>query len=279
LRGKVSVIFGPPGNAKSFFAMNLVTEYMKYENGVKCAYLPMEYSKLDHVKRAMAVHANSWRVVSESRTEDKQSVLDWLMNTDGVVDYLSGLDKCILDNPGLGKMNSDGNILIPSVDFPKIFDIVARESADKDFIIIDPITSIDPDDKSRLNEWEQQKMFVKQLGVIAEHNDCHIMMLSHSNKRGKHKGNETKLTMDDLAGSSALSRFVQYMLIIDYHDEKKSMCSVGHGNEYFDHTRTMIIAKTNFGTGKGCRLAMDFSDTGPEMEIYGMIVKDDEAMG
>ena len=271
-------MFGPPGNAKSFFAMNLVTGFVKDKNIVDCVYLPMEYNKLDHVKRAMAVHSNSWRVVSEDKQEDKIAVLDWLNTDPSVLGYVEDLDGHILDNPGLGKINSEGNILIPEMDFPKIFDIVTRESEKRDFIIIDPITSIDPDDKSKLNEWEQQKMFVKQLGIIAEHNDCHIMMLSHSNKRGKHKGNETKLTMDDLSGSAALGRFVQYMLIIDYHDETKSFCNIGHGNEYFDHTRTMIIAKTNFGTGKGCRLAMDFSETGPEMDIYGMIVKDDEAM-
>lgn len=276
LRGKTSLLFGPPGNAKSFMAMNLLMNYMEERSFINCLYIPLEYRKLDHMKRAIAVSANSWKVVNESDAEDRAMVLDWLDNDPGVAELTNRLAGHIHENPSLASVTDQGDINIPIVDYGKVIDIVAKEAENRDFLIVDPITAIDPNDKARASEWDQQKQFVRSIGALADHHNCHIMLLSHSGKRQKHKGVVSSLTMDDAAGCAALTRFTQYALILDFHEKTNSRCYVGHGHERFDHTRTLIISKTNFGIGKGARIAMDFSETGPEMAAFGLIEEDEE---
>lgn len=276
-KGNCSVVFGPPGNAKSFFAMNLLHEYQRDRSDVNCLYMPLEYSKIDHVRRALAVYIGSWGVVDEDAVK-KQDILNFLQTEKNSRDWVNKLDGHIHENPTRGKLLDNGDIEIPIADFQKMIATIAEESKVRDLIILDPLTAIDPNEASRKNEWEQQKMFIRQCGTLAIENDCHMMFLSHSKKRGKHKGVETKLTMDDLAGAAALSQFVQYLFTIDYHDEINSLVYVGSGmKERFTHSRTLAIMKTNFGKGKGVKMAMDFvEDKGPKMAVYGAILPDDD---
>ena len=74
-----------------------------------------------------------------------------------------------------------------------------------------------------------------------------------------------------MAGSVAISRFTQYAFLLDYHDEKMSLVTTDAGDTLDKtHRRTLLIAKTNFGYGKGQKLAYDFG-CGPMMEELGCI--------
>jgi hypothetical protein len=102
------------------------------------------------------------------------------------------------------------------------------------------------------------------------------MLVGHTRKRTKHNGKETALTIDDVAGSVAMSRFAQYLMLLDFHDRKQSTVESSFGvRKVVDHTRTLQIGKTNFGPGKGQKIAYDFSPKGPNMTELGWMTGED----
>jgi len=272
LKGKSSLVFGPPGNAKSMFALNLLVDNIKNRmtgnDSYKMLYIPFEYRRIDHAFRGIGIFLNSWKAIS-SDDEDRRLLKEILAGED-LDRFTEEIQSDMLENPSLGNVGSDGSLMIPRLTFDTVISIISQEAENRDLIILDPITAIDPDKDSRAR-WEEEKQFVRACGVLADYHDCHIMLLSHSGKRGKHNGKVVDLAMDDSAGSVGYSRFTQYIMILDLHEEIESNVYAGMGQyKQVNHTRTLKIVKTNFGPGSGSKLAIDFVD-GPQMEMFGAI--------
>lgn len=281
MRGMVSLVFGPPGNAKSFFVNNIVTRTIADEflqrPGASAYYIPLEYDRLTHVKRSVGIWMRSWKATSHE-AEDQDLFKSILDSDENLSRYLSMAEQHISENASIGKVDESGNIIIPEVYYDDIIqEIQKAAAAGHDLIVVDPITAIDKSEKSKKTEWDQQKSFIRQCGPLAKHLNIHICLVSHSGKRQKHKGTVTSLTMDDMAGVAAFQRFVQYIFIIDLHRPPvTSRVYQGHGTyTTVEHSRTLIVEKTNFGCGAGVALALEF-DGCPEMRILGKIEPEEE---
>jgi hypothetical protein len=65
-------------------------------------------------------------------------------------------------------------------------------------------------------------------------------------------------------------------MLLDFHDRKQSSVESSFGvRKVVDHTRTLQIGKTNFGPGKGQKIAYDFSPQGPNMTELGWMTGED----
>jgi KaiC/GvpD/RAD55 family RecA-like ATPase len=269
-QGLCSTMFGPPGNAKSFLAMNFVGGMIDNKSA-NPYYLPLEYNKVDHVRRGLGVMIGSWGFTSEDQKK-KAFVVDWLKNDKLSEWWINSLDDHIAENPTGARRDESGDLIIPKADYPKILDIVSKQAETRDFIVIDPITAIDADDRSRKNQYDQQADFVRAVNAIAEESDTHVQFITHSSRRQTHKGKAVDLTMDSAGGTIALSRFTQYIFILDYHKGGANATVMDRAGiiKNVDYTRTLILDKVTAGCGAGTRMAMDFNH-GPQLDILGIL--------
>jgi hypothetical protein len=241
-----------------------VRRRMKSSSSADVLYLPMEYHKQYHLKRALAIYRNDWSLISES-DDDREKLFDLLSNDKSLFDFSRIAESYILDNPYYNLPEGE------DLYYNDILALVREYAEYRDVIIIDPITAIDADPRSKASQWDQQKKFVRQCSKIAEECEVHIMMMSHSGKRGQYQGKTEELRVGSLAGSAALERFTQYILSLDFHKPVESRCYVGGGmHQLVEHTRTLRVEKLNFGPGTRARVAMDF-DGGPRIRVLGVI--------
>ena len=282
-KGKCSAVFGPAGNAKSMLVVNMLVRMVQgrgevggYQyRGTNPLYIPLEYTRTDHARRAMGVVVGSWGLTSEEE-EKKRAAIEFLTRDDCASDWVKGLQSHIAHNPTTARRTADGSLEIPKADYGRMLKMIADEAKERDIIIVDPLTAIDADDRARKNSYDQQTEFLRACNAIALESNTHIMFITHSGRRQKHNGREVALTMDNIAGSMSITRFVQYILILDYHRGEKRTGNVyrkGGTIEEVEYTRTLKIDKLNSGCGTGSELAVDFTQ-GPQMEIFGMLKKD-----
>jgi len=266
-KGMLSIIAGPAGNGKSYWAYRLLMHLVN--DGVKAVYLPLENKHEDTLKRIIASLVNSW-VMTEA-TPEKSEQRKNIFNDRKMVDLFHKMEASIMQNPMRMLVDDNGEGYIPDTTYDDIIKLLKKRCSEIDFIIIDPVTKIDAAQGSARHF--QEEKFIKQLKAIAESYDCHIMSVSHTGKRQKHKGSEVKLAVDDLSGSVAWSRFCQYVLLLDHHDEVEDdiINHIGAKLNGVSHQKTLKIAKVNEGKGKGVRIAFDF-DNGAKMEELGVII-------
>jgi archaellum biogenesis ATPase FlaH len=259
-----SVISGPPGNGKSYFVYKCLLEFRKAGHTVY--YLPLEYDIKAQMRRIMATYLDDWSLLNDDK-KNADVRMEKLINNPDMLDIYKCLESSILNNPTLSEKDANGNIHIPNVYYEDVMEIVTYYSSVADIIIIDPITGIECNPRNG-PEHQQQQKFIRSLNALKD--NCHYMLVGHTRKRSKHNGKETALTIDDVAGSVAMSRFAQYLMLLDFHDRKQSSVESSFGiRKAVDHTRTLQIGKTNFGPGKGQKIAYDFSSKGPSMTELG----------
>lgn len=282
-KGKCSAVFGPAGNAKSIFVLNMVVRMVQGRGEVggydpykaNPLYIPLEYTRTDHARRAMGVVIGSWGLTSEE-DKKKAEAVKFLTRDEWAQDWVRGLQNHIAHNPTTARRNAAGDLEIPKADYTKMLKAISSEAKERDLIVVDPLTAIDPDDLSKRNSFDQQTEFLRACNAIAIESNVHIMFVTHSGRRQKHNGKEVALTMDNVAGSISITRFVQYVLILDYHRGEKRTGQVykkGGAFGHVEYTRTLKIDKLNAGCGTGAELAVDFTQ-GPQMEVFGMLKKD-----
>jgi len=265
----LSIVAGPAGNGKSYFAYKVFLHML--ENEIDVLYLPLENTHKDTLRRIISSYFNSWKMIDVSK-DQAQARID-LFEKPEFRSWAMKMQENVCRNPSRLMVDTEGKPFIPGIPFDEFTCLLHELAPRSDVIIIDPITKLD----QSLNKGAkhvQEEQFVKDIKAIAESNECHIMMVSHTGKRQKHKGEEVKLAVDDLSGSVAWSRFCQYVLLLDYHGEETSKVinRVGAKTDT-EHRRTLKIAKVNDGMGKGQHIAFDFKD-GASMEELGLIVKE-----
>lgn len=271
-RGFTSVLSGPPSNGKSFMVYRLILHF--WNEGIKFKYIPLEYNSSEHMRRIIGTHVGSWNMIGTDSEYADARIKAFTENSELLSDYES-IESNICENPCSVDFDDDGNPIIPDVPYSSIIDLCSYYSKTNDIIFIDPITAIDPE-KNGGAEYIQQTKFIRNINAIAETTNTHFMLIGHTRKRTKHNGRETNLTVDDVAGSVALSRFCQYLFLLDYHDAKNSKIQKSIGvRENVDHSRTMLLGKCNFGRGKGHKIAFDFKGNTPVMHELGWIIQDD----
>ena len=269
-RGYTSILSGPPGNAKSFFAINAMIHAI--ENGISACYLPFEYSAAEHMLRVMAVRIGSWNMISTTPDKAQERIDAFMKSADMIAEYHK-YEKHVCENPFSATISEGSNeVQINTVNFSDVIDIVTHLAQRHKLVIIDPVTAIMANQRIKSSITEQQTEFVRTINALATKFDFHPMLIGHTGRRAKHNGKPTAITMDDMSGAIAFQRFAQYVFLLDYHEQKVSapISSINKGD--IEHTRTLIIDKTSFGSGNKAMIAMDFKDKcGPQMEDLGWI--------
>ena len=270
-RGYSSVLAGPPGNGKSYLAYRLMI--FAIEHGFTCAYIPLEYRALDHIRRCMGVVLGSWGMIAD--TPDKaEARMDVITKNPDMLQKWEQIEACVLENPGDVIVGADGVPYVPNVPYRDVQDLVHHYCMERDLVIVDPITAIDHE-QGRGAAYEQQEAFIKRVKAITGHSKSHCLLVGHTRRRTAQNGKYGPLGNDDVAGSLALSRFAQYMLLLDYHDTRESWAEKGPAmGQSVEHSRTLFIGKSTFGGGTGQKLAFDFG-TGPSMDELGWVKKND----
>jgi len=273
LLGTTSVVAGPPGNGKTYFALQacLGAELA----GLEWAFLPCEMQSKDILRRLLAIEVNSWEMFNRDR--ESAGIIKGLAAQNA--QKMSRVAKRICENPRKTVKGLDGKPYVPGLPYQSVLDWIAKEGERLDLIVIDPISMLDYD-IDRKSEWKGQQDFVQMAVNIASDVGVHLMLVAHVGKRQKTRnGAPVELTGDDVQGSAAFFRFTDYVMLLDSHDPRESEVFSSTGRTVY-HARTMFIAKSRWGSGTGKRIAFDFSklssdegkSRGPRLEEHGIIV-------
>ena len=84
--------------------------------------------------------------------------------------------------------------------------------------------------------------------------------------------------MDSIQGAAAFQRFAQYVYLLDFHHDPiestvvnpEANLSMSRETDVM-HKRTLYIGKTRYAKGAGLSVACDFSRSGPQIEVHGII--------
>jgi hypothetical protein len=264
--GTVVIIGGPAGYGKSLLAMQAALALQR--GGHSWAFLPMEDSRQSWERRALAMLAQSWSVLSDAPdTADYRAELLAEHSKE-----LAALVKHVVENPRLPMRGPDG-FTVPPLPYSAVLDWTARALERARVVFIDPLAQIDfPERQSWIGEGD----FVRRLVGLAAASGGSIVLVAHTIKRPGHAGS-LMLTAEDLQGAAALNRLVHTILLLEAHDEKTSQVWQGEMKIPAIHDRTMTVAKCRFGPGRGVRVAMRLY--GPHLEELGAIARGEADQG
>ncbi|HPD32705.1 MAG TPA: AAA family ATPase, partial [Phycisphaerae bacterium] len=244
--GRLTVIAGRQGAAKSFFALQLL-RYWLCEGISASAYL-LEGDAGDLMDRTLA-QASGMADVTDL---DWQKANAWTMRelTDTHREELDRVAAASIVSAGLGLETLDDIAAW----------IEAEAKAGRRAIIIDPVSAA----VRKGQPWVADPAFVRRVKRAAIDHECSIILVTHLVK-GADEG-----TPDKVAGSAAYGRFSDCVLQIMRHDKKTSLTKSPLGRIEIGHNQTIYIEKAR-APGTGLRLAYDLT-SGLTFQEFGVIV-------
>lgn len=260
--GEVTVLAAPPGNGKSFVSAHL--SLAAGAAGFRWRYLPLEDRQEVWLQRFGAVALDEWSFLD--REKCSAAARQRTLKANQAV--FRAIETNICENPRLPVADGSGRMVVPALPAYEILDWVHEAARDYDLLVIDPVSQID---FGRVGgkKWEDEEDFVRRLLGIAADSRCHVLLILHVVKRGGR--NQMPLSLDDMQGSAAFSRFAHNVLLLETHDERESEVVCHVPNKIVTHKRTMIIGKGRTGSGGGSRFAVDFDHRGPALLEHGLI--------
>jgi len=254
-----TVIAGPPGNGKSYWA--LACCMFAEVNDFSWKYLPLEDSQRNWMRRIAAIVCDDWGILDYKQARD--SINKVVANQN----IIKGLQTSMCENPRKPVTCRDGKARIPDIPYDKVADWIYREGQKTDLIVIDPISIMDYDTGKSKTDVAGQRDFIKQVSGLVTQIKGHVMLVSHTTKK---KTRNTPLHMDMIEGSQAFSKYCHNVLLLDHHDEKESTVYGAVGGTV-SHKRTLLIDKARGSKGGGAQIALDFDRSGPVFNEYGVI--------
>ncbi|HRS12979.1 MAG TPA: AAA family ATPase [Sedimentisphaerales bacterium] len=244
--GRLTVIAGRQGAAKSFFALQLL-RYWLGEDIPASAYL-LEGDTGDLMDRTLAQASGTadvtdldWQKVNAERMREL---------TDTYREELDRVAAASIVSAGLGLETLDDIAAW----------IEAEAKAGRRAIIIDPVSAA----VRKGQPWVADPAFVRRAKRAAIDYECSVVLVSHLVK-GADEG-----TPDKVAGSAAYGRFSDCVLQIMRHDKKASTVKTPVGKMEIEHGQTIYIEKAR-APGTGLRLAYDLT-SGLTFQEFGVIV-------
>lgn len=261
-QGEVTLISGKVGGGKSYLLLQLCL--CAQIQGINWRLMPCEDTARKTLRRAVAIRTDDWAMLDESKGGAEARLNTFLSNKAEIL----SLSEHFCENPRRAIKDTDIYV-VPPLPWSKVSDWVRRESEQCKLISIDPISMIDFDENG--NEYKGQESFMKECVGIAEATGTHIILVPHL---VKDRARQDRIPdTDDIEGKTAFTRFAHNILIMHPHKERESDVRVwAAGNKAVHHKRTLFLAKTRNGSGSGLRLALDFSDSGPQLGMYGIIL-------
>jgi KaiC/GvpD/RAD55 family RecA-like ATPase len=265
-RGKVTCVAGHPGGGKSY--LGLAFCFNASVQGFRWIYLPLEDSQLEATRRMAAIVSEDWAMIDQDdiNAERREATVKANMTA------LAELSVSIRENPRRPIIDQETRKLtVPKLPYHSVCSWIGDQKGTVDLIVIDPVSQID----FRLGsekEWDGQDTFVRQVCALAEDTGIHIVLVAHVKKRTSMEKAKGSLSMDDICGSSAFSKFVQNVILLERHDPRESEVRDDVGEERCDwHKWTLHLDKSRDGKGAGYRFAMDLSHS-PLFRCSGTII-------
>lgn len=261
--GTLTILGGDPGSGKTFMGLEcLIASLKSYGSGY---YIPLEGRHVDIMERVGLRLQRSWvgniqldgNETSYDLQRKAQCRTDMITRNKDKIDALQAYVGC---PPGM-----DNNEATEWQNVAESANIYMRKNR---VVIIDNLSFVHFNSQSIFTE---QGLFVNQLIRGVQDTGATCLLLSHTKKRGRSERTGA-FTQDDLAGSAAMARAADCVLLLESHQKKESEIYRKNGEyEIIEHNKTMHMGKTRHGSGEGQSLAYNFGLNGPTFEEFGVI--------
>ena len=256
LPGTVTILCGSPGATKSLAAVQLL-RYLR-EKLISCCLLALEDGVPYHLRRAAA------QILALSDLTDD----DWCRaNPEKVVEIKTQLGSQLEELRRAIQAPKATDSCTPEV----LLAWVRQVAQSHRVIIIDPITLMVYGSHS----WEDDKRFLIGAKRIIEATGSSLLLITHPRKMPH--GSIGKMSMDDLAGGVAYSRFSQTVLMLAAHDEREHFVERMNGGARERYNRTLTVFKARNGRGaEGHGFALTFDSKSLTLKELGRIRKEQD---
>ncbi len=249
--GRLTVIAGRQGAAKSFFALQLLRHWI--DMGIPISAYFLEGDVGDLMDRTLA------QVSGIADVTD----LDWQKANAGRMRELTDKHRVDLDRVA-GVVTVSAGLGLETLDDLAAW-VEEQAKAGRRAIIIDPVSAA----VRKGQPWVADPAFVRRVKRAAIDHECSIILVTHLVK-GADEG-----TPDKVAGSAAYGRFSDCVLQIMRHDKKTSLTKSPLGRMKIGHNQTIFIEKAR-APGTGLRLAFNLT-AGLTFEEHGIILRKAES--
>jgi len=245
--GRLAVLAGRQGAAKSFFALELLRYWL--DRGIAASAYLLEGDTGELIDRTLA------QVSGIADVTD----LDWQKANGGrmrelTAEYQAALDRVIAAvtvSAGLGLETLENMATW----------VENEAKSGRRAIFIDPVSAA----VRRAQPWVSDPVFVRAVKRVAIEHECTVILVSHLVK-GADEG-----TPDKVAGSAAYGRFSDCVLQLMRHGDKASMVGFDTGRMETTHNQTLYIEKAR-APGTGFRLAYSLTP-GLTFDEHGVIAR------
>jgi hypothetical protein len=244
--GRLTVIAGRQGAAKSFFALQLLRHWL--ERGILASAYLLEGDAGDLMDRTLA-QASGMADVTD---------LDWQKANAGQMRELTDTHREELDRVAAASIVSAG-LGLETLDDIAAW-VEAEAKAGRRAILVDPVSAA----VRKGQPWVADPAFVRRVKRAAIDHECSVVLVTHLVKGGEEG------TPDKVAGSAAYGRFSDCVLQIIRHDTKTSTVKSPVGRMEIEHGQTIYIEKAR-APGTGLRVAYSLTK-GLTFEECGVIV-------
>ncbi len=264
--GHVTVLAGPPGVSKSYFALNILDNISG--TGIPWRLLPLEDDAQTWVMKMLAVIEENWRIVAQPDMDnDDERILNADIKKDAVEKHLIIIrdlfERRIAENPR-NPIHTAMGMVVPDVSWTDVLDYVQREGeAGVRMICIDPMSQINFGGGGQ--EYRNQEQFVSRLVAAAAGFGVHVLLVAHTVKQARHLG--VADTLEGIQGSAMLTRLAHNVLVLSRHNEQDGLLMNGGTAR---HRLTLGLPKCRNGFS-GTRYAFDLAPGGPCFTEYGVL--------
>jgi|GEM_PF-3292137 len=244
LPGRVTILVGSKGAAKSFFRLQCQRFWLDTSETV-AAYL-LEGSLPEELDRALAQLTGNSDITNLEWQRDHAEEMRAV--TDQHAEVLSRLSATITRSP-------------VGATLEMVAEWIEGQAPHNRVVIVDPVTMA-----MRTREpWVSDKIFLDRVKHAAERHGCSILLVSHLQKGAK-EGD-----VDRLAGSACYERFSDTIIQLHRHESRTSIVGAPLGRMEVEHNQTVFVEKAR-APGTGYRLAYSFAAGRKPGDTDGVLV-------
>jgi len=244
--GRVTIVAGRKGSAKSFFVLENVLFWLG--RGESVAVSILEGTVNEYLDRAMA------------QLDDKADLtdLEWVrahydkarVALERHAEQLAQLKACVT--------RADVNVTLE-----QLADWTEQQAkAGRRIVCIDPISAAVRTNKP----WVSDPAFLGRIRATAEGHGCSVVLVTHLQKGAN------EFTPDALAGSACYERFSDTIIQLHRHDDRESLVKSGPGTSPVTHNCSVFLEKAR-APGAGLKLAYHLDGASLKLRELGLIAR------
>lgn len=257
--GALTVLAGAPGAGKGFFAARICYERHLQGQPVYC--LPLEDDRATFLQRALAVAANSWRVMEGdvAGREGRERLLE------PHAENLRAFSGHVAENPRLMVQLKKGKLEVPPLPPEEILKRVREAAQPGSLVLVDPLSQID------FAHYREQESFVRGFLALLASRRCMAIVVAHLTKISSRSHPSYEIA--DLQGAAGIGRLCHTALVLASHDRRRGWVYQENGGmAEMEYDKTLHIVKARQGRGHGLKIALRSRPTSPLLDEQGILV-------